>query len=140
MSMYYPTYKGTGRRVVPEQIDLLPRRVRRQIERDRISIDCSSGGKTQQAHADSCDINKIIARFERDGVMPPGRPGGFYADVTGFNGDLNELLIRSSETFSTAGEFLVGRKAELEQARQLAEKQEAVNPAETATTETTETQ
>lgn len=60
--------------------------------------DCSKDkGFTVQADRDEADINKIVARFQSSGQLPPtlhGEP--FYGDVSEF-GDLQESLIKIQE-------------------------------------------
>lgn len=60
--------------------------------------DCSGDkGFTVQADRDEADINKIVARFQKTGQLPPtlnGQP--FYGDVSEF-GDLQDSLIRIQE-------------------------------------------
>jgi phage internal scaffolding protein len=54
-------------------------------------------GFTVQADRDEADINKVIARFEKSGQLPPtfkGEP--FYGDVSEI-GDLQESLIKIQE-------------------------------------------
>lgn len=54
-------------------------------------------GFTVQADRDDADINKIISRYLKSGVLPPislGEP--FYGDVTGFSG-LADSLIKIQE-------------------------------------------
>lgn len=58
--------------------------------------------KTRQADLDSSDINKIVKRFERDGVMPMGSREGVYLDVSEV-GDYRsalEQVKRADEYFS----------------------------------------
>ncbi len=43
-------------------------------------------GRTKQCHADECDINKIMARFDRTGTMSHlAKYEGVYADFSDFN-------------------------------------------------------
>lgn len=61
-------------------------------------VDCKGDrGFTVQADADDSDINKIIARYNKSGQLPPtlrGEP--FYGDVSEF-GDLQDSLIKIQE-------------------------------------------
>lgn len=51
-------------------------------------------GFTVQADRDEADINKIVARFQKTGQLPPTLKGEpFYGDVSDF-GDLAESLIK----------------------------------------------
>ena len=49
--------------------------------RKRVSIDCSKDGLTEQSHAKSCDVNRIVKRYERDGILMEKLPG--YVDLSG---------------------------------------------------------
>lgn len=56
--------------------------------------------KTRQADLDSSDINKIVKRFERDGVMPLTGREGIYMDVSEI-GDYRSALeqVRKAEEY-----------------------------------------
>lgn len=60
--------------------------------------------KTVQSDADSTDINKIVARFARDGILPIGQSReGLFIDVTrvpDFRGALEQVR-HASEYFQT---------------------------------------
>lgn len=47
----------------------------------RLSITCK-GGKTKSAPANDCDINTIIARAKKSGVLPMAQRTAQYADVS----------------------------------------------------------
>lgn len=48
-----------------------------------VSLLCDEPSMTKQADADSCDINKIMARYEKTGVLQHvALNPGFYADVS----------------------------------------------------------
>lgn len=50
-------------------------------------------GFTVQADRDDADINKIIARYMKSGVLPPSNKGEpFYGDVTEFSGLADSLI------------------------------------------------
>lgn len=49
--------------------------------------------RTRQEFAEECDINTLMARYERTGVLPANPVGEpFYADFTAVPGDLMETL------------------------------------------------
>lgn len=59
------------------------RRVRLAHERERVSIDCSEGGRTKQSFREECDINHIIKKFESDGIIShTNRASPAYTDNT----------------------------------------------------------
>ena len=75
--------------------------------------------KTDQSQGNDTDVNKIVARFARTGELPPARGEPQYADVTGLQGDLTELLAKGE---SARKEL---QQLENEKAAQAASKQEA---------------
>lgn len=52
-----------------------------------------SEGKTRQAEKDACDINRIMARYEKTGVLPQSVRELVYADVSSI-GDYREVVDR----------------------------------------------
>lgn len=52
---------------------------------------------TDATQGNDTDINNIIARFDRTGVMPTATREGQYADVSGLNRDLTELIQNAQE-------------------------------------------
>jgi len=65
--------------------------------RRRPVVDCSKDpSRTRQSEAEACDINKIIERFKRTGILPPVAREGFYADVCELGG-YREVLDRVQE-------------------------------------------
>ena len=63
--------------------------------RERFTFSTVGDSMTRQADADSCDINRIIERYDRSGTLPTGRVQGVYDDVTGLQGDYAERIIES---------------------------------------------
>lgn len=52
----------------------------------RVQIDCSQGGRTKQSFREECDINNIMARFKKTGVLDfAAKNEPRYADCTGAN-------------------------------------------------------
>lgn len=50
---------------------------------ERVSKDCSQDGMTHQEEADACDINKIMSRYEKTGLMAHvNEHEGQYGDFT----------------------------------------------------------
>lgn len=50
--------------------------------RQRVSIDVSSPILTEQQHKNSCDINYIVAQFQKTGIFPPNTKIANYLDNT----------------------------------------------------------
>ena len=61
---------------------------------DRLRVQSKQGGEstTVQDPQNTTDVNEIVKKYHRTGMMPPGKQG-IYADVTGLQGDLTERLI-----------------------------------------------
>lgn len=56
-------------------------------------VECGPG-VTRESEMDSCDINKIVARFEKTGILPNNvREGGLFIDVSEC-GDYRDALDR----------------------------------------------
>lgn len=86
----------------------MPRPVRQPWCRVRTITVNDEPSMTQMSHVDQTDVNAIVARFKRTGVMPDGRKDGQYGDVTGLQGDLTELYQRAADNISRATEFASG--------------------------------
>ena len=54
---------------------------------------CAEKGKTRQSEKDSCDVNKIMERYEKTGIIPSAQEDMFYADVSQV-GDYRDALER----------------------------------------------
>jgi len=63
-----------------------------------------------QADAEHCDINNIIARYERTGFLPPATREGVYDDVSNLNRDLGELIQESVGAMRSYSDFLEAQK------------------------------
>ena len=50
---------------------------------------------THQSHADSCDVNRIVAQFDRTGYLPPPKQQPYYDDVSHLNQPLADLTTQS---------------------------------------------
>lgn len=103
-------------------------KVRHPFERERSQVDCGGESRTQQSHKDSVDVNKIIARFDRTGQLPPARSDGQYGDVSGLNAYFGDVLIKSQQDIETAQAFLDARKAQIESQSSLAAEKEEAPP------------
>lgn len=55
---------------------------------------------TRQEHKDECDINSILARYERTGDLPPSRPGAFvHCTATSYQESL-QIVSEANDLFS----------------------------------------
>lgn len=89
--------------------------VRHPFERVRTPTIIHGESMTHQSHADSCDINNIIRKFDRTGVLPPSTRPEQYADVTGLQGDLTERINSSREILDKAGRAVDQKQREVKE-------------------------
>lgn len=57
-------------------------------------LKCEDRSRAKQADKDACDINNIIARYKKTGILPEARQG-FYADVSNvknYQESLNQVI------------------------------------------------
>lgn len=54
--------------------------------RVRHALTLSQDSEVSQEHAHDCDVSVILARYQRGGVLPPGRGPGAFEDVSGLCG------------------------------------------------------
>lgn len=72
-------------------------------------LDCSEDpGKTDQAQASDCDINKIMANYAKTGVWPAQKVGAAFMDVSEA-GDFHTAM----NTITTAQELFLRLDAEI---------------------------
>lgn len=95
-----------------------PPRVRHPYERARVTTIFTGESMTHQSHADSCDINNIIRKFDRTGVLPPSTRPEQYADVTGLQGDLTERINTSREILDKAGRVVEQQREDVKKKKQ----------------------
>lgn len=68
-----------------------------------VGVDCSvEPDLTKQEFKDECDINVIMARYIRTGVLPPGIGVGMYGDFSdiGSYQEALQIIERASEQFA----------------------------------------
>lgn len=97
----------------------VPPYVRGKFERERAYAPTSPDSITHQADAENADINQIVARYKRTGIIPPSTKQPQYADVTGLQGrDLTELINLQNEVETTIRETRERLTREAAEARQ----------------------
>lgn len=70
-------------------------------ERRRVQFETTGESMTRQSHKKECDINVIVSRFNKDGVVTHiAKHGGSYGDVTGadYRTMMNQV-VRAQEMF-----------------------------------------
>jgi len=55
---------------------------------------------TRQEHKDECDINSILARYERTGDLPPSRPGAFVNCTSTSYQESLQIVSEANQLFS----------------------------------------
>ncbi|AZL82977.1 internal scaffolding protein [Apis mellifera associated microvirus 10] len=98
---------GTGELSTIGVVTMSRAYVRNPFSRMRVVTDVGVEDATDQTHAESVDVNSIIRKYKRTGVLPPPRPGRVpqYADVTGLqDGTLTEQLQRAREARAAVAE------------------------------------
>ena len=79
------------------------RRRHSDVTRVRIGFDPEKG-RTKQSHKDECDINQIMARFQRTGAITHfNKFSAHYEDLTGF--DYTEAMQQVAEAQSMFNEL-----------------------------------
>lgn len=95
-----------------DQIAVLATPVRNLHTRLRVQHIPEGESLTQQSFQDSVDINSIIARYDRTGVLPlPTRPAQ-YADVSGLNKEFTDLLTVNRRVQARINEAAAARNQE----------------------------
>lgn len=69
---------------------------------------------THQSHAESCDINRIVAAYTRSGEELIPDPNAVYDDVTGLQGDFTEMVNESWRNQKMFMDRVAAEKAEKE--------------------------
>jgi len=79
--------------------------IRKSYDRSRLSFNTSGESRTHQAHKNECDINRIMAKWQKTGVIEHAKTyQGQYADFTEITGDYQEhmnAVIEANEMFMT---------------------------------------
>lgn len=72
------------------------RLIRKPYERTRSTMEFLYGNEkqTDDSFGNDTDVNHIVARFKRTGIMPPPSIDAQYADVTALQADLTEIIAR----------------------------------------------
>lgn len=65
----------------------------------KVKLDTGTETPTRQSEKDACDVNQIVMRFERTGLLPQDRRAALYMDVSDV-GDYRTALerVRAADT------------------------------------------
>lgn len=68
----------------------------------RVQLLCEDKSLTRQSEAGACDINRIMATYEKTGVLPEGKMSGVFADVSEYPSyqDVMQHIAEASSIFS----------------------------------------
>lgn len=96
-------------------------------KRTRLQVDLSGQTKrVDTSHGNDTDVNKIVARFARTGQLPTNPIEPQYADVTGLQGDLTEMIEKGKDAQKELTELENANQAKIkEQAEKNAKDVEA---------------
>ena len=75
----------------------VPKTIRSCYHRARHVTEILGESCTQATDGNTTDVNKIMARFTRTGILPEATREGQYADVTDLQGDITEILERGKQ-------------------------------------------
>lgn len=88
-----------------------PPEMRHPAQRVRVTYTCEGESMTHQSHAETCDINNIIRRYDNTGLLPDGRGPGSYADITQLqNKTFAEQIVESRDVLDKAGKAIEAKK------------------------------
>lgn len=91
--------------------------VRHPFSRERVFAPLSGESLTHQSHAEACDINRVIKRYDNTGLLPPGSDQGQYLDVTHLQGDPATLINESRQTLSQVENDVSAHRAAVKKKR-----------------------
>lgn len=100
------------------------RRIKLPNQRVRQSIEFFLPTMTVNSHKDETDINNIVNRYQRTGILPPSERAPIFADVTHLQGDLTERIQASQMILDAASD----NDAKLDKQRAEAERLSKLNP------------
>lgn len=84
--------------------------IRNPYTRHRVITVIDGESMTETGHEALSDINNIVKRYKRTGLMPPGRGPGQYMDVSGLQMPLEERIAFTQKVAAK-------RMAEIEEAK-----------------------
>lgn len=80
--------------------------MRQALVTDVLSDEC----RVHASHKDACDVNNILKRYERTGILPQAKKAPQFADVTHLQVDLTTAINRSRETMAKTKEYFDGKE------------------------------
>lgn len=118
-------------------------RVRTQISFLEEVIDPQTGqsvvqmqeSRTLQHEKENCDVNRIIERYDRTGILPMPKRQGVYADVSKLNEYYGDIVLKAQDDIAKAEAFVAEQKEKLEEAEKLKAEAEAEAAKKSSTTD-----
>lgn len=83
--------------------------------RERVIQDMGTDTLTSTSEADNSDINIIVERFKRTGILPEAKRQAQYGDCTHLQKDLTTLVEEARHTERVANEFAANWKPKPEE-------------------------
>lgn len=71
--------------------------IRNRYQRERVITQIVGESRTQAGNGNDTDVNRIMERFTRTGILPQPTQQPQYADVTDLQQDLQEILRKGDE-------------------------------------------
>lgn len=91
--------------------------IRKPLQRERVITDLTGQkSKTDRSSGNDTDINNIVARFQRTGVMPPPTGEPHYGDVSSLQGELTDLIARGEAARQELQELELQKEKEQQEA------------------------
>lgn len=91
--------------------------IRKPLQRERVITDLTGQkSKTDRSSGNDTDINNIVARFQRTGVMPPPTGEPHYGDVSALQGELTDLIARGEAARQELQELELQKEKEQQEA------------------------
>ena len=127
---------GLGQGKMETVLHFPERVVRKPFERERMITKFDGETRTDQSQKEMVDVNNIIRKFDRTGVLPSVNEGvGQYGDVSGLNANLQEIVDKYGDVSKAAQEFFDNYEPKKPEEETVAKPSEA-KPNEVKTTET----
>ena len=94
-------------------------------ERVRVQTEVAEDSRTQQSHKDTVDINNIIRKFDRTGVLPQPMIQPMYGDVSSLNRPYAEIVEEAQLQIEEAEAFIADKQKEIDAANKAEQEADA---------------
>jgi len=105
--------------------EVLPRLIRRPLDRPHVSTVLEGVSRTEQSHKEACCVNRVMSHVARTGVMPPSDRVANYGDVSHLNRPYAEMLSEARVTSDRLHKYTAGEKEKIRLAKIAQRKKDA---------------